>query len=262
MFLPEQPGLMQKSTTAEDESMKTIAIMGSKPDSMLPDSHITYFVNGSVTLFSDSIPPDMEVIHFVNGNSIRNYERIGRYQKSGAPVGTLISDMERYAHTRFVLYNTENNNSVSILTDLGVPRGNIRVIPRRERDQILRQITGYRMPLGIIDAWKELSTYEFSRLCFSGIFKRNILQRKDYSPYFRPSSGIFAVLFAIYEHGYNNIYEIAGISFQKRDIYKVSHRVIRTDMENKINLQWHILPDRIVVQRLMENERVNLSVHE
>jgi len=262
MLIPEQSAVTNKDKTVKKEPVKTIGIMGSKPDSKLPDAQITYFVNGSVILFGDTIPKDMEIINFVNGNSIRDFDRIGRYQETGAPVGTLISDMERYKHTRFVLYNTEGNDSVQILTDLGVPAENIRIVPREERDDMLRRLTGYRMPLGIINAWKELSTYEFARLTYSGIFKRNILRGKDYSPYFRPSSGIFAVLFAIDEHGLECSYNIAGISFQIRDKYKVSNKVIRTDMENKINLQWHILPDRKVVHRLAKNEQLDLTIHE
>jgi hypothetical protein len=263
MFIPEQSAMTDnKEKTAEGVAVKKITIMGSKPDSRLPDSHVAYFVNGSVILFDGSIPVDMEVIHFVNGNSIRNFERIGRYQEIGAPVGRLISDIDRYKNTRFVLYNTEGNDSVELLIDLGVPSENIRIILRDERDDLLHRLTGYRMPLGIIDAWKELSTYEFTKLCYSGIYKRNILRGKDYSPYFRPSSGIFAVLFAIDEHGFDHSFTIAGISFQKRDKYKVSNKVIRTDMENKINLQWHILPDRKVVRRLVENAKIDLNIHD
>ncbi len=241
--------------------MKTVAIMGSKPDSILPDSDRIYFVNGSVILYRDQISDDSRIVNVLNGNGIRNYERIELYQESGAPIGTLISDMDKYNGTRFILYNTEENESVNILLDLGVKPENIRVIGRAERDEILKRYTGYRMPLGAFGAWRELSLYEFARLCYAGIIKRNIYYKKDFSPYLRPSSGIFAVLFAIDENGFDSRYEIAGISFQRRDTYKVNNKVVRTDMVNKINLQWHIIPDKKVIRKLQKNSELSLRIN-
>ena len=241
---------------------RSIGIMGSKPDSTLPDCDVIYFVNGSIIMYGNQVNDDSRIVNVLNGNSIRNYERIKRYQDSGAPVGTLISDMEKYKGTRFVVYNSEENDSINILLDLGVPPENIRVIPRSERDAILKKLTGFRMPLGAFAAWCELSLYQFARLFYAGILKRNVYYKKDFSPYLRPSTGIFAVLFAIDEHGFDSRYEIAGISFQRRDTYKVNNKVVRTDMVNKIDLQWHVIPDKKVVKRLLTHVELDLKIHE
>ncbi len=239
----------------------SVAIMGSKPDSTLPDCETIYFVNGSIILFQDLVSDGKEIVNVINGNSIRNFERIERYQATGAPIGTLISNMHKYRDTRFVLYNTEENDSVNILLDLGIQPENIRVITRGERDAILKKISGYRMPLGIFNAWRELSLYEFARLTYAGILKRNVYEKKDFSPYLRPSTGMFAVLFAIDENGYKSRYEIAGISFERRDTYKVNKKVVQTDMKNQINLQWHIIPDRKVAKKLLRNKKLDLIIH-
>ncbi len=252
---------MTQAEKRKSTAGRSIAIVGSKPDSVMPDCDIIYFVNGSIILFQDQLGNGKEIFNVINGNSIRNYDRIERYQASGAPVGTLISNMHKFKYSRFVLYNTEENDSVNILLDLGIQPKNIRVITRGERDTILKKITGYNMPLGTLNALRELSLYEFARLTYAGILKRNVYKKKDFSPYLRPSTGMFAVLFAIDEYGFDYRYEISGISFERRDTYKVNKKVVQTDMENKINLQWHIIPDRKVVRKLLKNKELDLLIH-
>lgn len=242
--------------------MTCISIIGSKPDTVLPQSDVAYFVNGSIMQFTGEVDSFTRVIHVLNGNNMSSRSKVRRNINTGFYCGTFIREIRHFLDQEFIVYNTEENDSLDILLEEGVDPDHITLLSMDERDRILKDITGLQMPIGIMDTFRQTSFLNILRLTYAGLFKRYLSRSKsDHSPFFRPSSGVFGILFAIHQHGFNPVYEVAGIGFRDRGTYMINDKKKKLMDSELRDIDTHIIPDKIVIKNLLQNDRIKLKVH-
>ncbi len=228
--------------------MKRIVIIGSKPNADIPDGDVIYCANGAIGYYAESVRRFGKVISILNPDHIHPKKR-----NDGQWLAFTRSRPEKVILLR--------NNNLLMLTEALRETGfeaPVLGLSRAERRMLVSKISGCYDPI-VTKEFFHLPLDKKNRyigsLCTT-FLKRIIDKRTDCGAYFRPSTGVISLIFAIDEYGNDAEYIVAGIGIKNRAQYHDGNNPAQNDIPH------HVYADKHILRRLAERYRLYTTEQE
>ncbi|KUL32784.1 hypothetical protein [Chlorobium limicola] len=237
--------------------MKRIVIIGSKPNANIPDGDVIYCANGAIGYYAENVKRFGKVISILNPDLIHPKKR-----KNGS------STKEFYERQWLAIVHSRpdkvillRNNGLLMLTEALRDAGfeaPVLGLSRVERRMLVGRISGSYDPIitkefFLLPVGKKIRY--IGSLC-STYLKRIIDKKKDCGAYFRPSTGVISLIFAIDEYGNDAEYVVAGIGIKNRAQYHDGNNPAQNDLPH------HVFADKQVLRRLAGRYRLYTTEQE
>lgn len=232
-------------------NMKRVVVLGSKPNAMIPDGDALYCANTSIGYYADQLHRFSSVVNIVSGGILDFKKRQEGYPDrdfhkkkwdvvSGANPDRLI-----------VAKPKENQNVTDELRKAGF-KAPIILMTAYERRVMIGQISGCHDPIVTRDVLSLPIQQQLACIKSIGstLIKRMHNRNADCRAGFRPSTGVFALVHAIFENGMDTEYILSGIGLEKRGEY-YGRNFAEVDV-----LESHVSADKKVLDELVKKYKI------
>lgn len=226
-------------------------IIGSKPDARIPDGDVIYCANSAIGYYAENVGRFQKVISVLNPDIIHPKKRAAGSETREFYERQWSTVVNSHPHKMVLLRTTSLAMLTDSLRDAGF-EAPVYGLSRVERRMLVGKISGCYDPIITKDFFRlptKIKTRYIGSLTTT-FLKRLIDRSKDCGAYFRPSTGVISLVFAIDEHGENAEYVIAGIGMKNRELYH--------DGKNPKHgyLPHHVFADKKILSRLTEQYRI------
>lgn len=235
-----------------NETTMEILIAGSKPNELIKPCEIGYFANASISTYWDVARDCDQAISIVAGGGLAPaFNAASVNNEEASRLLELIK-----ASSPDELFLTESSSLAEIVSEIekspSCPAP--KIITMKERAEIIEQFSEKKGPI-IPDNFfhlDNLSIYnhlhsiaEVYRIRSQGPFI-------DFPHFFRPSTGIFSLLFAIKNHGKTPTYTLCGIGVAGRGVHHY-HETPNMTAQPVLGLYPHVDADISILSALAKN---------
>jgi hypothetical protein len=232
-----------------------ILIAGSKPNELIKPCPIGYFANASISTYLDIAKNCDQAISIVAGGGLSpafNAASINNHEAS-----RLLDLIKAASPTE--LFLTEATSLAEIVSEIrkspSCPEP--KIITMKERAEIIERISGTKGPI-ITEAFyhlDDLSIYSHLHSIAEVYRIRSLGHFVDFPHFFRPSTGIFTLLFAIQSHGDAPTYTLCGIGVAGRGVHNY-HDKPNTTAQPVQGLYPHVDADISILSALAKHYRI------
>jgi len=199
--------------------MQRVLILGSKPDAIIPSFDHAYCANAAASYYQGELSHrGGKTYSVVASGQITKRERRPNNKK-----------LQHYDEKTTRILESRNDGVILILPpDKSSAKRKIKEgisvveVTERERERILRNISGLDEPVGpcrLTEAPITVSTLYIYTKLLQNAFQAIGKERRPPAA-FRASTGIFSLAYAILQHGTQSEYIISGIGLSDRENYK------------------------------------------
>jgi len=233
---------------------KKILILGSRPDAKIVQHDFVYAANAASYYYSDQLTDKKKLIDVVSGDILVR----PMLEKYKSEKDFYLEKLHRIAssHSEAMALAPGQPRAVHLLRESGYKNPIIPLNHSRRRN-IIGLVSGLTDPI-VSDHFLSLEK-EQRDILLNSMLKVNVRRVKnanaEHNNYFRPSTGVFALCFAIYRHGRNATYTIAGMGLSSRATYPDMARNLDVERDNT-----HVFADKKVLEVLAStNYRINTT---
>jgi len=231
--------------------MKKVIVLGAKPGAHIPEGDCIYCANAAIGYYSDQISKFDYVVNVVSGGVLASKDKSDKNRKL---MNNKYKHIVKSKPNKMVLIDSYFSNMKEEFAKDGYHAEQFINISSKERRDLVYDITRLADPILTKDLFNlPLLTkfYLFFRVLIS-FLRININNKYDYPDFFRVSTGVFALIYAIYENGFDAHYIISGCSLKDRGIYIDGKKSENNRVCFKlINiLEPHIIADRKVLMQI------------
>lgn len=232
-------------------TMKKILVLGSGPNATVPDVDIVYTANAAIGYYKDEIKRIEKKVSLVSSFALHPALRIPgaemaqQHQNQFALIKSAPCDIHISVH------DDKYPEGIASLKMAGFPAP-VKSLSFKACRVILKEIADLEEPLISLNHYRARPTPSgFLSISKQFIFQRQSLLRgaRSVSPFFRNSTGMIALLYAISKHGSEAEYLVSGINLRRRDLYPNGEH---TSESNKKNWRFtqHVLSDLQVYRKI------------
>jgi hypothetical protein len=235
---------------------KRIVILGSKPDPVLATGDSIYCANSSIGSYQDYISKFEHIVSVTSSWAIDSKSDDNDLKITKKNI-ILNSYADKYVITDcddprcFIsidkLYQAFNHQNSSAIVSF---------LTYRETCELTRKISNLKQPY-ISSSFFKMPIYKqlwaTKSLCLTLL--RKILKPGCFAPwnsYFRESTGLFSLIYAIYENGLDCDYIIIGIGVSDRNVYKMDEQFITHRFKDVDVLVRHTYADFKILRKLSQ----------
>jgi len=241
--------------------MKKILVLGSGPNAEIPEVDAVYCANAAIGLYKDEIRNIPKKVAVVSSGELNP-----RMRTSGN------SRQVEYVKKFDIIRDSPCDLLVAIHTD-AYPEGidSLRIAGYKsvikemsfaECRKMQSDLSGINEPIVTFQHFLARPNPRGFASVLMAWYRYNILLRSDndavVSPFYRNSTGIISLMYAIYENGSKAEYYVSGISLKRRDSYHGGQSSVCKDQENW-RLVPHVLADKKIVSSLAGKYRLNFG---
>lgn len=237
--------------------MKRIVIIGSKPNANIPDGDVIYCANGAIGYYAESVKRFGKVISVLNPDLIHPKKRIHESSTKEFYERQWLAIVRSQPDKVILLRNRSLLMLTGALREAGF-EAPVLGLSRVERRMLVGKISGCYDPVITKDVFQlpvDKQIRYSGSLCTT-FLKRIIDRKKDCGAYFRPSTGVISLIFAIDEYGNDAEYIIAGIGIKNRAQYQDGNNPAQNDIPH------HVYADKHILRRLAERYRLYTTEQE
>lgn len=241
--------------------MKRVVVIGSKPDAVIPDGDVIYCANVSIIYYADQVARFRQIVNIITPNAIDDQ----KLPSSSAGQNCLTSQWEIMLTVKqvrlIILLSGSADRMVTGLRNAGYTTP-ITMISHQERRKLVERVSGCDDPILTADFFRlpVKQKLRYAGSAASVMLKRIFDQSKTCRSFFRPSTGIVSLLYAIDQHGVDCEYVIAGIGLNKRSVY--SHTISSATCSDKASIPAHVFADRKILQTISSRYRISTTEQE
>ena len=243
---------------------KKIVILGSKPDAIIPTASVYVCANYSAYYYKDQLTDfnNSKIYTILSASEVLTGLRADAEHKDAWIVSRLANLQDGGIGQTFI-YNSEfYPNSTSVISSLNLNKKPV-YLPYQLVLDIQKKLLNKTEPFITIKHVDLNLRYmvHLARAYFRDIFSKMFSSELvNYSGLFRPSTGVFALLYAIHLFGKDAEYILAGIGLTGRGLYpdnKDNNWTSQMGLDKK-----HTLVDRYIITLLSLSKIYDISTTE
>lgn len=222
---------------------RKILVLGSKPNAIIPDQiDFVYAANCSAHFYNKSIPLSSKLTVVVSAGRLyrNNLTKKPRFYEI---VGSL--------RGRLVIAGVDKIRDLQKIMECDIPRVEIKSFTAKRRRDIFYSVLGGR---GLLTPMLKscLSQTVSKEFLFKYLYHliRSKMFGTDVPGKFRPSTGLFALAYAVSEHSEESQYIVSGIGFGRRVDYPDGSK---GSSESALH---HIIPDMLYLAELSKKIKI------
>lgn len=239
--------------------MEKILVLGAGPNATVPDVDIVYTANAAIGYYQDEIKNIKQKVSLVSSGELNPGLRIpsARLARQYQDKFELIKNAPCDTHVS--VHDDQYPEGITSLKMAGFSAP-VKSLSFKAYRVILKKISGLEEPLISLNHYLARPTPRgFLSISKQFMFERQSLLRGAMfvSPFFRNSTGMIALLYAISENGAEAEYFVSGISFGRRDLYPNGQKTSESSKKNWRRTQ-HVVADLKVYKKIKKKYNINV----
>lgn len=239
--------------------MKKILVLGAGPNAIVPDVDIVYTANAAIGYYQKEISKIKKKVSLVSSHQLKPAFRVSGskaaelYQEKFNLIKNAPCDIHVSVH------DDKHPEGINSLKASGFS-ARIESLSFKECRDILKKIANLEEPLISLDHYLSRPTPRgFLSVSMQFVKERWALLggATSVSPFFRNSTGMIALLYAISENGPEYEYLVSGISFGRRDSYP-DGQMTRDSRKKNWRLTQHVVSDLKVYRKIRTRYKITL----
>ena len=239
--------------------MKTILILGSKPDAVIPPNYDEIFAsNASLEFFKKSLSNVNKTLLLSAGEVSEENIRALKKQGKGQLAKEKMNLIMQSNFDNLIVLN--KNDSLTFTSESQVFLNKAeKVLDSHERRKVVYKVTSLLDPImpinyakkyGLISALGFL--YNKTKFLINSYHSRDM----DCDSQFRASTGVFALVYAISKYGSNAKYILSGVGITNRLSYSISGDKSRVKASGRVP---HVEADLAILKRVLKKYDVCIT---
>jgi hypothetical protein len=207
-----------------DKEGTRIIIAGAKPNSRLVSGNAIYCANTAIGIYQDYLKNFKYVVSLLNAKALTK-EDIGSKNKEIITKKRSLILSNAFADKYIVIGSTSSHNVVKKQIEQHNESAAIIVFSKQRKRELVHSVTKLKEPyitLSFFTLPFKSQLYGIQKLVKRYLRESITKDKKEdfsFPSYFRISTGLFALIYAIAENGINYEYVICGIGVGDRDTY-------------------------------------------